>query len=298
MKKRICALFICCMLLLLCGCNYGSITDLLKYKRISFESEYLGEASELISEDAEIVFTAKGNFQTEMPIYSISKHAISTQEIEQMERNLGITKWHWDDFDGYEVLYRVAPYSDPGRGYFYTLAMTDEELEDLAWETFNKIPFLEGEYEYVGKTGEMTEWTMESGEYLATEVTVSFYRCIDGTRVVGNERCNLTFDASGVVEIHVAIYDYEKTGAMEMVSLEDARERIRTPDYFSLDQGKVNKLQVDRVQLSLVNQFSRGCTILQPIYTFYGTATKDSGNQVEFKSRIIAIPESMTYEEE
>lgn len=296
MKKRIFVAMLCCILLLFSGCNGKSV----KYKRISFESETLGEELERISEDTVVTYNAKETFQNEMPIYKISKHAISKQEIEQMEDNLGVAKWHWNDFDGYEVLYRVAPYSDPGRGYFYTLNMTDEELEDLAWKTLNKIPFIDGEYEYAGITGEMSVWTMESGEYLATEVTVSFYRRIDGVSVVGNERCNLTFDASGLVEIYVAMYDYEEIGTMDMVTLEEAQERIKSPDYFSIDQGtsSMKELEVERTRLYLVNQYSRGCTILQPIYTFYGTASFEDGAQKEFKSRIIAIPESMTYVEE
>lgn len=299
MKKRIVAMFICCVLLLLSACNAKSLAELRKYKRISFESETLGDETAKISEETNVTFIAMETFQTEMPIYTISKHAVSKQELDKMEENLGITKWHWKDTDGYEVLYRVAPYSDPGRGSFYTLNMSDTELEELAWETFNKIPFLDGEYEYVGKTGEMTVWTMESGEYQATEVTVSFCRRIDGVRVVGNEKCNLTFDASGLVEIHVAMFDYKKTGTMDMVSLEDAKERVKTPDYFSVEQDvdAMKELCVERIQLSLVNQFSRGCTILQPIYTFYGAATLEGGNQTEFKSRVIAIPEEMTYEE-
>ena len=58
------------------------------------------------------------------------------------------------------------------------------------------------------------------------------------------------------------------------------------------------KLQVDNVNLRLVNQYSSGCTILQPMYSFVGTATFDDNSQAEFISRIIAIPESYTYEKE
>lgn len=267
-----------------------------KYMRISFKSETLGEEVKEITADTAVIYMANETFQPQMPIYEISKHAISEQEFRQMEKELGITDWDFSDFDGYEVHCRVASYGE--RGDFDTLNMTDEELEELARETFSKIPFLEGEYAYAGQTGYLSLWSTATGEVIE-EVTVSFYRCIDGISVVGNEKCNLTFDGNGLVGIYIAMYDYAEIGTMDMVSLNAARERIKTPDYFSLEEsGSVaRELQVDRVQLSWVNQYFRGCTILQPIYTFYGTATLESGNQTEFKSRIIAIPEEMTYEE-
>ena len=107
------------------------------------------------------------------------------------------------------------------------------------------------------------------------------------------------FDGSGLVEIIIRMYDFEKTGTMDMVALADAETRIKTPDDLSIDDavGTVDTLRVDRVKLLLVNQYSRGCTILQPVYNFIGTATSENGDQAEFKSKVIAIPEAMTYEE-
>lgn len=295
MKKQICIMLLCCVLLVLCGCN----TKLGKYKRISFENETLGEELNLINENTVVINKANETFQSQMPIYKISKRGISEQEFQQMEEQLGITDWYWNDFDGYEIHSLIAPYNDPVRGYFYTLNMTDEELEALAWETFNKIPFMEGEYEYIGITATGTVWTMETGE-LVSDVTVTFRRVLNGTHIIGNDECDLTFDASGLQEMHIALYDYKKIGTMDMVPLEDAQAKIKTPDSFSIDQttGVADNLQVDRVQLYWVNQFSNGCTILQPIYTFYGTASFEDGAQREFRSRIIAIPEALTYEEE
>lgn len=59
----------------------------------------------------------------------------------------------------------------------------------------------------------------------------------------------------------------------------------------------IDKLQVERVKLLFVNQFYRGCIILQPIYIFIGTAIDIDGDHVEFHSKVIAIPESYTYED-
>ena len=300
MKKRILAILLCCVLFLLCGCKTESVAEQKKYKRISSESEHLGEELFHITSDTSVIYNVVETVQTQMPIYEIRRHAISPQEFQQMEKQLGITEWYFNDYDGYEVYCRTAPYSDPNRGYFDTLNMTEDKLEQLAWETFGKIPFLEGEYEYAGQTGHMAEWSMESNEYITTEVTVSFYRSIDGICVVGNEQCDLTFDASGLVELYIVMYDYERIGTMDMVPLKEAKAKIKEPDSFSMtvaDKSVVNELHVDRVKTYLINQFSEGCTILQPIYTFYGTAALDNGNQADFKSRIIAIPEEMTYEE-
>lgn len=294
MNKR-CFVIVLCCILLFCGCNANQE----KYKRISFKSDTLSDNITCITANTVVTYSAENTFQETMPVYKINKHAISEQEFKQMEENFGITKWHWNEFDGYTVYSRIAPYSDSQRGHFYTLNMTDEELEALAWETFNKIPFMTGDYEYVGKTATMTEWTMEKGEYV-TEVTISFYRQLNGVGIVGNEQCDLTFDASGLVEIYIAMYDYQKIGTMDMVSLRDAQAKIKTPDSFSINQTEsaAKELHVNRTQLFWVNQFSEDCTILQPIYTFYGTAHLENGEQTEFRSRVIAIPESMTYVEE
>lgn len=293
MKKQILSIILCCVVLLLCGCNSKSE----KYKRISFVGETLSDdLAKYTNDDTVVINEVNTTFANQLPIYKIEKHEISDLEFRRMEEQLGITDWYWNESDGNKVYSRTAPYNDPVRGYFYTLEMTDKELEQLAWDTFNKIPFLEGEYEYSGITATMTEWTMEEGESV-TEVTVSFSRVLDGICIVGNDRCDLTFDASGLVEMYITLFDYQKTGAMDLVPLKDATAKIKTPDYFYIDEceGIADTLQVDKIKLSLVNQLSEGCTILQPVYTFYGTATLEEGNQAEFKSRVIAIPEIYTY---
>lgn len=295
MKKPFIAYLLCCILLLLCGCN----TKPTKYKRISFNNETLGETLNSVNENTAVINKANKSFQAQMPIYEIRKCGISEQKFHQMEEQLGITKWYWNDFDGYEIHSLIAPYNDPARGYFYTLNMTDDELEELAWETFNKIPFIDGEYEYLGITSTYTLWNSKEGERI-TAVTVSFRRLIDGIRVIGNDVCDLTFDGSGLQEMHIALYNYKKIGTMDVVPMADAVTKIKTPDSFSIDKETdiVKTMQVDRVKLLLVNQYSRGCTILQPLYNFIGTATLEDESQTGFSSKVIAIPESMTYEEE
>lgn len=297
MKKRT-LLILLCWALLYCGCS----TTLTKYKRISFSGETFAEEMKYVDDNTVVVNKAEETFPTQLPMYKITKHKISELEFQQMEEQLGITRWYWNDFDGYSIYNLVGPYADPERGYFYTLQMTDDELEKLAWETFHKIPFLEGEYTYLGITSDLTEYSAQEGEYV-TNVTVSFRRVLDGIRVLGNDICDFSFDASGLQEITIALFDYTKIGTIDMVTLEEAEANIKTPDAFIMETASdikkpAQKLEVDRVKLLFINQYSKGCTILQPIYNFVGTASLEDGTQTEFSSRIIAIPESYTYETE
>lgn len=283
-------LVVCCLLLLL-------LTRGTKYQRISFDRDTLGEDLEKhISENTVVNNTAKESFPNKLPIYQITERDITQQEYKQMVNALGITDHPRDlELEGNSLFYNLASFTDTSRGYFN---MSDEEVEKLAWDIFNKIPFIDGEYECLGV---MSTIKIEDsqGEAIA-RAGVSFRRLLNGIRVVGEDDCVLYFDGSGLVAISITMYNYEKTGTMNMVSLKEAADRIKTPDDFSIDAntGAAEMLQVDRIKLVLVNQHSEGCTILQPVYNFIGTATMEDGSQAEFSSKIIAIPESYTYEKE
>lgn len=292
-KKRF-IVILCCYLLLLSGCST-------KYQRISFDCDTLGEdLAGHISADTMVVNAASDAFSTQLPIYKITERNISQQGYEQMLKALDISGNPKDlELDGNSLFYNLARFTDTSRGYF---DMTEEEVEQLAWEYFNKIPFIEGEYECLGIKEEM-KLIDSKGEHI-TRAGVSFHRLLGGVRVVGEDDCVLYFDGSGLVAISISLFDYTKTGTMDMVTLEDAAAKIKTPDAFSIDTPDTgianiaNNLQVDRIKLLLVNQYSDGCTILQPVYNFIGTATFADGSQAKFSSKIIAIPESYTYESE
>lgn len=278
------------VILLLCGCN----TKPKKYKRISFESETLGEMMSHVGKDTIVANEAKESFASQMPIYEIKERSISNKECKKMMETLGLPDNPYRmEHEGNRISINLARYTDSSRGYF---EMTKEELEKLAWDTFNKIPFMEGEYEYVGFRGEQTLSDSE-GEHIE-RVLVSFYPILEGVRVIGDYQCDLWFDGCGLVEINIRLFKYEEIGTMDLVSLAEAEGKIKTPDkiYFESASGLTDTLKVDRVKLFLVNQYSRGCTILQPMYTFYGTAHLENGKQTDFRSSVIAIPESMTYE--
>lgn len=298
MKKRILAMLLCCVMLLLCGCKAEPVVEQKKYKRISFKSEALGDEINRISENATVKIDAKENFSNQMPIYAITERNISDNEFQQMLDNLEISTTSYPDgdyeLDGNHIYISLADVTDFSRGYF---DMTKEEVEAAAWEVFNKIPFMEGEYECVGV---LNRYSLDDGTGIhTTRAGVGFYRLLDGVRVVSAQTCVLYFDGSGLVEVSINLFDYEKINTMDIVTLDDAETRIKTPDDITIGKnGNVNLIEVERVKLLLINQYSRGCTILQPIYNFIGTATLEDGTQTEFSSKVIAIPEEMTYEEE
>ena len=288
MKKFAAFILVLCLLCSLSGCAK-------KYQRISFDSEDLGEVT-FVDEQTKVTNLTKDQFPKELPIYEITPRDISQEDFEKMLQNLQIEDQRSRfDLDGNTVSGDVMSITDYSAGDF---SMTDEDLEVLAKETFAKLPFIQGEYEYKGIVGNMTRSSDELGT-IVTRVAVRFNRVLDGVRVAGDDRCDLWFNADGFVEIYAKTYDYKKTGTMDLVSYESAAERIKNPDALTVEgltSEAAQTLCANQVELYFINQNSRGCTILQPIYNFKGTATSAAGKEGEFQSKIIAIPESYTYE--
>jgi hypothetical protein len=272
-----------------------------RYKRISFDND---TQTKQFDENTIVVNEIKEETFTRFPVYKISKRDITEGEMQEMFKRLGfdtVLASQRFELEENRISGTLYSYADPSRGYFDTLNLTDEELEKLAWETFGKIPFLEGEYEYLGITRTYTI-SSSSGTHVA-RAGVSFRRVIDGMRVLGEDECYLYFDGSGLVEIHIELYDYKKIDTYDIVPLEDAFAKIKEPDSFVLDYessaaefGEIETLKAEKVDVRLFNQYSNGCTILQPVYSFVGTATNADGKQAEFKSIVIAIPENYTHD--
>lgn len=294
MKKR-CLMVVCLFLMLL---NVLSACSS-RYKRISYNKDTLGDSfAQNISSDTKVEFSGKEIFPEEIPIYEINERIITDQELRQMKQNLNIpdsAPGQSIKLDGNKLVGDLADYSYTDRSFY---DMTDEEVEIAAWEVFEKLPFMEGTYEYLGvkvthtRSDSVGEHTLRAG--------VSFRRLLDGTRIVGNDKCYLYFDGSGFVEFFIELYSYEKIGMMDIISLDDASQRIKNPDALSFSGGRLgvaDTMQVEKVKLLFENQYSRGCTILQPVYNFIGTATDAEGATAEFNSLVIAIPEKYTYEE-
>ncbi len=271
-----------------------------KYKRIQFDNgEILGDSPKYIDEETEVIFTTSKEFPARIPIYHISERKITNEELQKMKQQLGIPDSADIDLDGHELSGYLARVTDTSRGYF---TMTDEELEKVAWETFKKIPFMEGEYQYLGIVS-TTEISDNTGTHV-TRVGVSFRRILDGMRVLGAEHCELSFDDKGLVAFNISLYKYKKLGTMDVVPLDVASAKITDPDRFVFSSkgatqpfGVADTMRVDDMILLLMNQYNNGCTILQPVYSFMGDATDSKGDQAEFNVWVIAIPEKYTYED-
>lgn len=320
--KKICLITLCCLLLLFAGCDMqnspitqndeplttgSNVVQSLptlkpegQYLRINVSGETLGEDLEKhISADTSVTVTAEPDLPIQLPTYEITERTITEQEFQQLEEQLEVpenaSRRRSLDLDGHKIYGQFAAY---GTG---TVTMSDEELEAMAWKTFGQIPFLEGDYVYYGICGGQTMIDSE-GEH-TTAVMVTFCRVLDGARIIGNDRCDMWFNDSGLTGISIALFNYEQIGTMDMVTMEEAEAKIKTPDAFTIETESsgtniADTLNVDQITLLLVNQHSRGCTILQPLYIFNGTATLEDGTEADFSSEVIAIPESYTYEAE
>lgn len=294
MRKRF-FLIMLCLLCLLSGCSVN------KYQRIKLENITLGDSiSSYITSDTAVVNTTTAKLPNQLPIYKITEHAIDEQEFQTMLEQLADERDPLNpiipsgELKGNTIVCNWASFTDFSRGYF---DMSDEDLETLSWKILEQIPFLEGEYEYLGIRRKNT-LSDSKGEHI-TRVGVCFSRLLDGMRIMGEEECILYFDGTGLVGLRITLFDYEKIDTMDLVAFESASSKITKPDAFSTDKeitAEIQTIQVDRVRLQWVNHHSLGCTILQPIYNFTATATDTKGTQTEFTSLVIAIPTSYTYE--
>lgn len=291
MKKRVLAVFLCCVIVALCGCT-GSAG---KYKRIKFEKGCVecGGTNEL-PEDTVIINDVQKDFPDRLPIYKIVERSISDHDLQRIMNSLEIPADLYElDHQGNRVSIWLDPIGDTTEGFY---EMEDDQALDLAGSLFEKIPFMEGEYVCSGIHETMHQIDKE-GRHVV-EASASFYRVLNGMRVTGEPACTLTFNGGGLARVTIELYDYQEKGTMELVPYGDARARMKKSDDFSLSgvSGKVDALKVEQVELRLINQYSRGCEILQPVYRFEGTATMEDSTEKAFTMMIIAIPEEMTYE--
>ena len=291
MKKKILILTICFVFVFVfSGCSE-------RYKRISFEDEMTRSLDKYIDGETEVIYNENAEFPTQLPIYEISKRNITQYEFKQMLKNLNVTA-HADQFEHKEnkIIGNWVPYTDRTREDF---EMSDEDLEKLAWGTFEKIPFLSGDYRYQGIKSDLTISDSEGTH--VRRVGVSFRRYLNDLRILGNDRCMLYFDAHGLCEIVIELYEYKEIDTMDLIKFDEAFAKIKEPDYFSLKNEDINQLKAyetlrtDDVRLFWYNQYLNECTILQPVYVFTGTALGEACQESEFTAHVIAIPESYTY---
>lgn len=269
-----------------------------RYLRIHLSNADSEEAlAKYVSEDTVVVGNTLKGYPTQLPIYQIRERPITEEEVRNVMEKLDIPTcipcWKLEDnvFTG--------TFGAFGDGVF---TQSDEELEAMARKVFEQLDFLDGEYEYHGIINRTSQSDSEGNEKVL-QVGIAFCRVIDGIRIIGSDVCNLCFNDSGLLQIQLELYDYESIGTMDLVSLEDALARIKTPDRFSIEgepdcAGPAQTLAVEEVVTVYCNQYYRGCTILQPVYRFKGMATFEDGTQAPFTSSVIAIPDSMTWVDE
>lgn len=302
--------------IILAGCSSDAYNGE-KYKRISISAPTLGDGESVldktVSLSTKVEYAAKETFSDTMPIYKITPREISEDEMLKFADEVGVSgeidKWDGNrmfindtDKDLVRLINKNEISYQAGNHKPEELTKSDDELIKEAKEIVSKISLLEGEYECLGVASVQTVIATE-GEYIESK-RIAFRRLLDGTRIIGDEICDLYFNSFGLHDIEIHLYNYEKIGEIEMVPLSDAKEKIKSPDAFETYelQGpsslskKASTLRVDRVKLIYVNQYSNDCTIIQPVYNFIGTAISDK-ECVTFHSKVIAIPEKYTYTE-
>ena len=319
MKKTIIHLIgLIVILTSLCSCSMINNTEISeKYKRIEISSpsmsNELSDLEKTVSFFTKVEFEAKETFSETMPIYKITPRKLSEEEMIEFGEACGVVgevnktsprtyiKTPNEDTvrltNGNELSYYA------GKIERNELTKSDDELIQEAKAIKEKINFLEGEYECLGVTSVVT--TENNGEEYVTRKRISFRKILNGSRIIGNEIFDIYFCSGGLYGIELHLFEYEEIGEMELIPLKDAKDKIKKPDAFALTESdgkselseKADTLRVERVKLLYVNQYSDGCTIIQPVYNFMGTATVND-ESLEFSSRVIAIPEKYTYTEE
>ncbi len=318
--KRIAAIILLAITLLLCGCSNHRVL------RIRLSGDTLGETySECIGESTTVrnMSDDSSDFYrlTQLPVYEIIPRQLTPEEFREFAEAFGAaegvydTEWDYTyatngvaavymgkslDYAGYEIRLSCGTDNVP------YVPVSDERLEEIAWEVFNRIPFLKGlDYEYVGQVGERAV-TSPSGFKFIECVRVKFRRLVDGIPVNGNDMCQMYINGAGVYEVDMYVYDYKKSGMMDVVPYKTALENVREPDGMVIPaeqkhmKGKADTMTVESTKLFYMNQyyddFEDEGMILQPYYSLKGTLSNSTGS-AEFYSLIIAIPNKYTYKE-
>lgn len=291
-----------------------------QYKRIDLSAEALGDADETINFFTKIESNVTDTFATTMPIYEITPRTITDEDVLQFSDHFNVTGteliWHTSSavWFGDQRVFRdngnELKYDNHANNSYDPMTQSDEEIVAQAIEIFEDLPLIEGEYECLGVLSTQTQQDCikDGDDYIVGEKyivskRVVFRKKIDGIRILGDEFCSMYFNSKGLYTLRMEFYDYTKVGEIPMLSLDDAIDKIKDADAFSVEtdgttfSGIADKLNVERVKLLYVNQYSNGCTILQPVFNLMGTAENDTG-KAEFSAKIIAIPKKYTYEDD
>ncbi len=264
-----------------------------RFKKISFSTETLEEVLDAhITENTSVIGSCKLSAPKSVPMYSISKRALTDDEYDQLLVAMNLkeddSENNIDRRDNGLLAFRRFNSNTPDYSF------TDEETLRMAKEIFDALPVIAGEYECTG-INEYVIHTDSKGVDHIQQVGVSFRKFMDGIRVVGNDIVFLYFDNRGIAGIHLELFDYKKIdGVIDLISFDSAYARVKSPDSFNLKEenetiGIIDTLNVEKARLLMVNQYSYGCNVLQPVYSFSGTATDVEGKTSSFTSVVIAF---------
>lgn len=297
------------------GCSTISRNE--KFKRINISGETLYDGTtnleNIVSSSTKVEYQAKETFSDTMPIYHIVPRQISDDEFIEFADFFDVSGNIEKDGEKTSITLDngVRVYMPKSNRISYDanidrsnpITQSDEELINTAKSIVSNLPLLEDEYECLGVVSTQTLHHSQKGEMVVSK-RIAFCKLLDDKRVIGDEICNLYFCSEGLYAVNIELYDYNSTGEMDMLSLEDAKASIKTPDSFSIieRQGvsqlttEADTLCVERVKLLYVNQYSSGSTIIQPVYNFIGVASHGD-EEMEFQSKVIAIPKKYTYDD-
>lgn len=319
-KKHIVLLSVCVLVLLIA---IGSVATWMYrssqaiYKRINIaESALVDEAKNAVTSETNVKVTLTDKFSDIMPVLEITPRKISEDDFVKFAEELNIRGTINKRSDGsMGIVSEEGMLVLEGNELQYTksahvetaMTQSDEEIVEEAEKIFESFALFDGEYQCMGVQSTQTarsatkleDGTVEVGEEYVISKRVGFRRVIEGYRVLGDEQYSFYFDTEGLYSIRVVLFDYQKVGELPMLTLEQAISKVKSPDNFSIEDsfsGHADLLIVERVNLLFVNQYSDGCTILQPVFNLMGTAENETG-KAEFSSKVIAIPEKYTYTE-
>jgi len=299
LKKSI--LLLVCFVLLFTSTGCGQEEFQGKYKRIYFSRNFLSELVTCIDEDTEVIFEANvGAFPRYFSVYQIIPHIFTEKEISLIKEVFN------EECSGtymiYEDLRNEHFYIYDRREYGKNVPIDmsrEAEFIERAKEIFNKLTFIDRSYTAIPQILSTYTCSGSDGEY-TTNVDVWFMPKLDGIEVWGEGLCELQFNAETFEGFALNVFEYEKTGKIGLLSLDDAINQVKTPDDFYFKDngsitGKVKTLKITGATLQYKNKYSNGCEILQPCYLFDGIATDENGNSAGFRATVIAIPEKYTY---
>lgn len=306
-------LLIICILFSMTGCSFKMIEPAHQFKRLQFDNENLGDGTsweEKITDSMKYSYEAKETVASKLPVYEITPRIITDSELEALRESLNnlftdpsrkMSIWPEDNLLNAPIICgeRINTNSHFFPEDVPDFTMSDSELKYLAQQVFDAIPFIDTRYVYLDGTRGYTSSSRDDGEHLRT-VFVYFVPVINGMNVYSSDHVMMIFDQYGLLYFQLILFRYQQIGQINLVPLEDAKQRILNPDELgSHDQANrfsnLNSMTIERLELNYYNYYYDGNTILQPVYHFIGTAVDENGKSTRINSIVNAVPEEYTY---